>query len=352
MKFFESFTSAKTILWASFILSAIIIYPNIGDMVWRLCSPPESNHYRSITLPVVLYFIYRYLFFVLLTWILLRLNIRNTSMKLKERFTKSFFLTFAGYIIYVCIGLSITHIIRLDCFTQMPILQFLIAWLLPVLMGHIYYLTVVQRETQQEMEKLRSETLQSRVDALSNQINPHFFFNSLNGLKALVAAGRGEETLEYVDKLSGIFRYILQSEKRGLVSLREELDFLNAYRYLIEVCYRGKISFAIQVEESDQRLQLPVLSLLPLIENVVKHNIIDSEHKMSVRIYMASDQELTVTNPVYRRYDVEGSNGIGLSNLSARYRLLMERDIEVVEEEYCFTVVLPLKKVEDEGVDR
>ncbi|MCD8261970.1 MAG: histidine kinase [Bacteroides sp.] len=320
-------------------------------MVWRLCSPSGSNPYRSVSLPMVLYFIYRYLFFILLTWTLLRLNIRNTNIKLKERFTKSFFITFAGYIIYVGIRLSITHMIRLDCFTQMPILQFIIAWLMPVMMGHIYYLTVVQRETQQEMEKLRSEILQSRVDALSNQINPHFFFNSLNGLKVLVAAGREQETLEYVDKLSGIFRYILQSEKRGLVSLREELTFLNTYRYLVEVRYRGKLFFIIQVEKEDQRLQLPILSLLPLIENVVKHNIIDSEHKMSVRIYMSSDHQLTVTNPVYRRYDVEGSNGIGLSNLAVRYRLLMDRDIEVLEEEHCFTVILPLKSVEDEGID-
>ncbi len=173
----------------------------------------------------------------------------------------------------------------------------------------------------------------------------------------MVAAKRNEETVEYVAKLSGIFRYILQSEKKGLVQLQEELTFLNAYRYLLEIRYSGKISFLITVKDAELTWQLPVLSLLPLVENVVKHNIIDSEHKMTVYLSVLDSGDLSVTNPVYRKYHVEGSNGIGLSNLSARYKLLMGTDIEVREDESYFTVILPLKKqtmkvliVEDETI--
>ncbi|MCD7973381.1 MAG: histidine kinase [Candidatus Azobacteroides sp.] len=351
MKFFETLTSSRTVVWGSLILSVIIIYPNIGNIIWSLCTQAGKIEDTTFVTASVLYFFYRYFFFVGLTWMLIRINIKKAGCKLKERFRISFFITLAGYAVYVLIALSVEYIIRRDCFTQLLILQFLIAWLVPVLIGQIYYLTVIQRETEKEIEKLRSENLQSRVDALSNQINPHFFFNSLNGITALVAANRNEETTAYVTKLSTIFRYILQSDKKGLVRLKEELTFLDAYRYLLEVRYSGKISFLVNVPVSGMELQLPVLSLLPLIENVVKHNIIDSEHKMIVDIYLSENRELKVRNPVYRKYNIEYSHGIGLTNLSARYKLLTGKDIEVNEEAGYFMATLPLKKAENESTD-
>ncbi|MDL2297232.1 histidine kinase [Bacteroidales bacterium OttesenSCG-928-B11] len=350
MNFFESLKLPRTTLWWALIMSAIIIYPNIGEFMWSLFAPAHKCTV-AINTANVLYFIYRYLFFVGLTFLLIRMNVKQAKKKLNERFWKSFLLAIAAYLIYVIIGKNIAYQIRLDCFTQMVILQFLIAWLVPILIGQIYYLTVIQQETQKEMERLKTENLQSRVDALSNQINPHFFFNSLNGLTALVADNRNEETLEYVNKLSNIFRYILQSEKKGLVKLADELDFLRAYQYLIEVRYSGKISFNIDVNEDDSQLQIPVLSLLPLIENIVKHNVIDSEHIMTVDINVSKRKELIVKNPIYPKYQIGESHGIGLSNLSSRYKLLMGKDIRTAEIENHYIVFLPLKKSEDESTD-
>ncbi|MCC8174129.1 MAG: hypothetical protein LIO65_07085 [Odoribacter sp.] len=116
--------------------------------------------------------------------------------------------------------------------------------------------------------------------------------------------------------------------------------------------YRGKIVFLIQVQENDLSLQLPVLSLLPLIENVVKHNIIDSEHKMEIQISVSEDKKLSVTNPKYPKYSVDESHGIGLTNLSSRYKLLIGKDIEIKEDDNYFTVTLPLKTTKDESPDR
>ncbi len=348
MNFFKSLKLPRTAVWWALAISAIVIYPNIGEFLWAFFSP---NHHCTVDINVstTLYFIYRYLFFVGLTFLLIRLNVKQAAQKLNERFWKSFLIIVGAYLVYVVIGKNIAYSIRLDCFTQTVILQFLIEWLAPVLIGQVYYLTVIQQETQKEMERLKTENLQSRVDALSNQINPHFFFNSLNGLTALVADHRNEETLEYVNKLSSIFRYILQSEKKGLVNVEDELNFLKAYQYLIEVRYSGKIFFTITMKEVDLQLQMPVLSLLPLIENVIKHNVIDSEHKMDIDIRVSEKRELIVKNPIYRKYNTEESHGIGLSNLSARYRLLMDKDIKITEEKDRFTVVLPLKKSEDES---
>jgi LytS/YehU family sensor histidine kinase len=110
--------------------------------------------------------------------------------------------------------------------------------------------------------------------------------------------------------------------------------------------------FKIEVDEADLSLQLPVLSLLPLIENVVKHNIIDSEHKMVIDISVSGEKRLIITNPIYRKYN-EGvvSHGIGLTNLSSRYKLLMGKDIEIKEDNDYFSVVLPLIKPEHESSD-
>ena len=89
-----------------------------------------------------------------------------------------------------------------------------------------------------QIERLRFENLQSRCDALANQINPHFFFNSLNGISSLIRKKDDEKTLMYVHQLSDIFRYILQSDRKGLVSLREELEFMLSFQYVMEVRLR------------------------------------------------------------------------------------------------------------------
>ena len=130
-------------------------------------------------------------------------------------------------------------------------------------LSRIYLLNIRQKEYERKMELLRGESLQSRLDALSNQINPHFFFNSLNSLYGLIAEDQKEKSLGYLDNLSQVFRYILQSERKGLVSLREELDFIEKYRFMLRVKYDEKLRFEIEVDETLLDEQLPVLSLLP-----------------------------------------------------------------------------------------
>ena len=97
-----------------------------------------------------------------------------------------------------------------------------------------------------EYEQLKTEKLQNSYNALMGQINPHFFFNSLNGLNALIQSGEKQQTLAYLDELSNVFRYILQSNKKELVTLAEELQFVKAYTYLLSVRYEGKLFFSIQ----------------------------------------------------------------------------------------------------------
>mgnify|MGYP001513594788 CR=1 FL=1 len=184
---------------------------------------------------------------------------------------------------------------------------------------------------------------QAQYLALQNQINPHFFFNSLNGISSLIRKKNDENTLLYVTKLSDIFRYILQSDKKNLVPLSEELAFIEAFQHVMVVRFANKLTFTIEVPEDKRNLRIPVLSLLPLVENVTVHNIIDSEHRMDILIRLNERMELVVSNPIYPKLTLPDTNGTGLKNLENRFLLLMNKQIRVESDEDEFQVYLPLK---------
>ena len=146
----------------------------------------------------------------------------------------------------------------------------------------------------------------------------------------------------YVTRLSDIFRYILQSDKKGIVSLGEELTFIRSFMHVMEVRFEGKLTCSIDVPEKDHELLLPVLSLLPLLENVTVHNQIDSDHRMNISIRM-NGGELEISNPVYPKLAMPDTNGIGLQNLRNRFGLMMKREIRVETDGDTFNVYLPLR---------
>lgn len=193
------------------------------------------------------------------------------------------------------------------------------------------------------IEDLTVQNLQSRYDALTNQINPHFFFNSLNGLTSLIRKRNEEITLTYVNKLSDVFRYILQSDKKGLVTLAEELAFVEAFRYMMEVRFANKLEYNVKVDSSKLTARLPVLSILPILDNVVVHNMIDSNHKMVIEIYSNDNNELVIASPIYPKLVTPVTNGTGLKNLESRFLLLMDKPIKVTDNGSIFSVYLPLK---------
>ena len=193
---------------------------------------------------------------------------------------------------------------------------------------------------------MKIESLQSRYDALANQINPHFFFNSLGAISSLVRKGNEEVTLEYVAQLSDIFRYILQSDRKQLASLSEEMNFVEAFSHVMEVRFGGKLYYNVYVDSQYKDYKLPVLSLLPLLENITGHNRIDYDHRMNVDIFTTSDGYLVVENPICPKSTPVHSTGTGLENLRNRFRLLCGSEIMVESDDKIFRVILPLKKYE------
>lgn len=207
--------------------------------------------------------------------------------------------------------------------------------------GMIYKLYMNKIDVEKSLEKLKSESLQSKLTALNNQINPHFFFNALNSLYSLIMEDKKESSLSYVSNLSNVFRYILRSETKAVISLKEELLFLGEYKSLMAVKYGDKLAFDCRIEEKYLTYRLPVLTLLPLIENVTKHNEISSSNPMVIHI-STDDDRLIIKNKIKKKIDPVSSEGIGLANLNNRFKILTKKEIKIkiIQEE--FHVYLPL----------
>lgn len=229
----------------------------------------------------------------------------------------------------------------------------------PLLVEHIFVLLTImlsmfllhlldkKQEMKLEYDKIKIEKLQNSYNALMGQINPHFFFNSLNGLNSLIRMEEREKTLEYLEGLSDIFRYILQSNHKTLVPLDEELQFVKAYTFLLGVRYENKLFFSTRIAEDCQQKRLPVLCLLPLIENAVKHNIISTQHPLQIDIYTTTENLLVVSNPIRLKTEELDGNKIGLKNLRGRYQMLTGKDILVNDSNGYFEVSLPLSDIQE-----
>ncbi|MBO7189326.1 MAG: histidine kinase [Alistipes sp.] len=212
-----------------------------------------------------------------------------------------------------------------------------------LLYARLYMLLKQRQKMVVENERLKTENLATRYDMLMGQINPHFFFNSLNSLSMLVREQDNDRALEYIDQLSYTFRYIIQNGQSSVTTLREEIAFAEAYAYLFKIRYEDKLFFDFDIKEEYLSWTLPALSLQPLIGNAVKHNTITSKNPLRVAIRVV-DGVLEVENKKHAKLDVEPSTGIGLQNLRSRWQIVSGRDIEVIDSSEHFMVRLPLEK--------
>lgn len=214
-----------------------------------------------------------------------------------------------------------------------------------LLYSQIYMLIYQRQQILLEYEQLQNENLTTRYNMLVSQINPHFFFNSLNSLSMLVRERDSSRALEYIDQLSYTFRYITQNGNRSeLVPLRDEMSFAEAYCYLFHIRYEDKIFFDISVDKEYLDYSIPALSLQPLIGNAVKHNTITSKNPLRVSI-RTENGCLVVSNPLRPLLEPQVGTGIGLQNLSSRYELMLGKKIVVEKSSEEFIVRLPLKRV-------
>lgn len=207
------------------------------------------------------------------------------------------------------------------------------------------------QEAEVMSERLQKENIRSQFEALKHQIEPHFFFNCLSVLTSLVHKD-ADLAAQYITQLSKIYRYVLEARDETVVPLIQELDFLNAYIFLMTVRHNESIRFVIEISDETQKYTfVPKNSLQMLAENAVKHNRFSKESPLVVRI--TEDAEcIRVMNNLNRRELIDGSSGIGLENIRKRYELISDKRIELEETSFTFCVKLPkLQKSELKSID-
>ncbi len=203
---------------------------------------------------------------------------------------------------------------------------------------------IFQKQTiKLENEKLRSESLQSQFESLKNQVSPHFLFNSLTALKVLVEDSPSLAK-QYISHLSQVLRYTLQSNRKQLVTLGEELEFTESYFFLLKMRYDSNLTIKTEIDEHLKDYLLPPLTIQTLVENAVKHNEISKEFPLTISIQSARNRHIVVTNKIQEKLTQEDGTGIGLTNLSKLFLLLGEDDIQIYRDNDQFKVEVPLIK--------
>jgi sensor histidine kinase YesM len=191
------------------------------------------------------------------------------------------------------------------------------------------------------LERLKQEKTEMQMRALQSQVNPHFLFNSLNTLSSLIDENPDQAT-DYVDELSSVYRYLLRAADNELTTIRVELNFIQSYFHLLKTRFGSSITIDVSVSELQSEAMIPPLTLQLLVENAVKHNIVLPDQPLSIRIYTTNSDELVVENNMQRRMVRVESNGVGLSNIADKYRLLNRPAPRIEEIDGWFRVTLPL----------
>ena len=188
---------------------------------------------------------------------------------------------------------------------------------------------------------LQEENNIARYTALQNQLNPHFLFNSLNTLISEIRYNPKNAEL-FTQHLSDVYRYTLQCQNQRLVTLQDELGFLDSYIFLHQVRLGDCIYVHNNVPDEWKEMKMPPLTLQLLVENVIKHNVIHSGKPMVIELCNVEEPPtLIICNPI-RPKKCGVVSGMGLKNLSARYKLLCNQDIVIENESDKFTVKIPL----------
>ncbi len=205
----------------------------------------------------------------------------------------------------------------------------------------LIYLSGKQQQTALENKTLISENMRTRYEALKNQVDPHFLFNSLNTLNSLIKIDT-DKAQEYVQQLSYVFRYTLQNKE--IITLEEELKFTQSYCSLMQIRYGESLRFVIRIDEKYYDYSIIPLSLQTLVENAIKHNVISNKQPLTITISTSKNDFIRISNPIRLKKEAESGEGIGLFNLSERYRLMWQKDIIVDTSGDIFQVSIPLIK--------
>ena len=216
----------------------------------------------------------------------------------------------------------------------------LIITLVAFLFTHAFYFYRALQKRQVKEQKIIAGAASARFDALKNQLDPHFLFNSLNVLTSLIEEDP-HAAQKFTTSLSKVYRYVLEQKNKDLVSVDEELNFARTYVRLLKMRFEDSLDFEIPEKASNPEAKIVPLSLQLLLENAVKHNIVTASKPLHLKVFEINGM-LVVKNNIQEKQVVKKSSGVGLQNIRQRYSILTDREMHISDDGGEFSVSLPM----------
>jgi ligand-binding sensor domain-containing protein len=216
-----------------------------------------------------------------------------------------------------------------------------------LLFAFLLYVFIHWRETRiRKMDRLRKESAEFQFEMLKSQVNPHFLFNSFNTLITIIEEDK-KTAVSYVEKLSEFFRSIVSYRDKNLIPLDEEIKLLGNYFFLQKKRYGQHLILNNEIDEAKQSsYEIPPLTLQLLMENAIKHNAVSKESPLSVDLFIDEEEKLVMRNNINRKIGSSKSSGLGLQNITSRFRLLTHAKVDVLDDGKYFIVRIPLIKLQ------
>lgn len=209
-----------------------------------------------------------------------------------------------------------------------------------VIIFHVVYFYNSYQKKKIKEQKVIAGTASAKFDALKNQLDPHFLFNSLNVLTSLIEENPDNAQM-FTTSLSKVYRYVLEQKNKDIVTVDEELNFARTYMSLLKMRFEDSIIFEIPDRASNPDSKVVPLSLQLLLENAVKHNMVTSSKPLHIKIY-EDGNNLVVENNLQPKQIVKKSSGVGLENIKQRYQLLTNKKVLINQEANRFAVAIPM----------
>jgi len=228
--------------------------------------------------------------------------------------------------------------IGLEAFTIFNMIKDLIVGVAVVIITN--YLSVYHKREQMMIanQKLQEENIRIKYEALKNQLDPHFLFNSLNTLNGLIGID-DDKAHEYVDNLSSVFRYTLHS--KTIVKLEEEIEFVDSYVSMLKIRFGENLHVEYSLDNKYRSYYIMPASLQLLVENAVKHNVISNRSPLVIRVESTPEDTIIVSNRINPKAE-KSIGGVGLANLTERYDILFGMSVGITDVDGVFQVEVPL----------
>ncbi len=215
--------------------------------------------------------------------------------------------------------------------------------------GFIFGLLLTKKfyESQTELVTVEKQQKENELKLLRSQIDPHFLFNNLNTLDSLIDCN-AEKAKEYINRLSLIYRYLIKTKDAEVMELSEEIELAENYMFLIKTRFESDYDFKIEVKTKTEDKFIPTGAIQTLLENVIKHNKPKNGCVIKTTI-LIEDTLLKVTNTKSNIHSKNESFGTGLENLKARYKLLSDKEMIIINTDKEFNISIPIIKLIDEN---